>query len=329
MPNPIPNRIDSKDIISLNTFGFISANLYNFLPNMPYHTHRALYRDFRTHQWLHGMDANFFKGQYPLPIEGANDFLAKITSRSGIVCTFHFGVYQLICHLFLKSETRFALLVGAEVYKNWRARYPALMEQLDAAALRGNFVLLDANSSTSLRQMYTLVKTGYNLIVYVDGIQGLAEENEKHLIPITFLGQQIFVPKGAASLSHMINAPMYPMLALRRTDKIEVISAPPIIPSKSIHKSDYCTFAMTKIFSLLSSHVMHWPEQWSNWPLLHYFLRSNKPIGRMVIPGELSEEMEYSLFRLDGKGFLLKKANYKAFYLKESDFQVVFDRWSP
>lgn len=327
VPNPLPKRIKSSDVLSLNTFGLISANLYNFLPQMPYTKHRFLYRDFKMNQWLHGIDTHFFQNEYPLPIDGVGDLMDKLNVQNGIICTYHFGVYQLIDSILLNSRNRFALLVGADVFNNWKERYPVLSKILDKAAKEERFVLLNAEASTSLRQMYRLVKQGYSIVVYVDGIQGVSQGLENQLIQIPFLGQQIFVPKGAAALSHYFGVPMYPVLALRRTNRIEFKVAHTIFPTLITDRQQYCVYAMREIFSFLSTYVMHWPEQWTNWSLLHYFLKGILPLNRAIITGNTSDSQEYSLIKFQAAPYLMKKSDYKTFLLNDIDFECLLCQW--
>lgn len=326
-PNPLPKRIKSSDVLSLNTFGLISANLYNFLPQMPYTKHRSLYRDVRMNQWLHGMDAHFFQNEYPLPIDGVGDLMEKLNVQNGIICTYHFGIYQLIDSILLNSQIRFALLVGADVFNNWKARYPVLSKILDKAAKEERFVLLNAEASTSLRQMYRLVKQGYSIVIYVDGIQGVNQGAQNQLVQIPFLGQQIFVPKGAAALSHYFNLPMYPVLALRRTNRIELKVAGTIFPALFTDRQQYCVYAMREVFSFLSTYVMHWPEQWTNWSLLHYFLKGKLPLNRAVTDSKTSEDQEYSLIKFNAECYLMKKSDYRTFLLNDLDFERLLCRW--
>ena len=327
VPNPLPKRIASADTLSLNTFGLISANLYNFLPQMPYQKHRVLYRDFKLNQWLHGLDSAFFDDEYPLPVEGMGEVLDKITNQNGIICTYHFGVYQLINSILINAQSRFALLVGADVYSSWRDRYPKMMERLDQAVSAGRFVLLNAESAGSLREMYRLIKKGFTMIIYVDGIQGLKQGMERQLTCVSFLGQRIFVPKGAAIVSHYFKVPIYPVLALRRTNKVQILMGETIYPDQFSEKEEYSRYAMTRAFSFLSTYVVHWPEQWTNWSLLHYFLKGRAPINREIDPREVPEYGEYSLIKIQRTSYLLKKANYEIFPLNESDFEILLNRW--
>jgi len=327
VPNPLPNRIESTDVLSLNTFGLISANLYNFLPQMTYDKHKELFHSFRMNQWLHGIDANFFKGDFPLPVFGVDQLLEKIGVQNGIICTYHFGIYQLINSILVNSKISFALLVGEDVYNKWEERFPMLTAMLAGARDEGRFVLLNANKRASLRKMYDLTKLGFSIVIYVDGVQGLNKGAGTQLISVSFLGQNIFVPKGAASLSHYFNIPIYPVLALRRTNRIQIELGETIYPQQFVNREHYCSYAMTKIFSFLSSYVMHWPEQWTNWSLLHYFLQGILPLNREVVEAGNSLDSEYSLIKFQGNGFLLKKSDYKSYELHGDDFERIMIDW--
>src|SRR5690554_5135578 len=87
---------------AVNSFAFLSANLGHFLPMLSYEMHIDIFRQFQLQHWLNAKDVAFFKEEYPLRITGWRAVLTEMQTQPGIICTYHFGAYQLINYLLVK-----------------------------------------------------------------------------------------------------------------------------------------------------------------------------------------------------------------------------------
>lgn len=315
----------------LNTFTFLSANVYNFLPLLPYPQHFPMFRRFRFHQWLNGLDARFFKGKYPLKVNGWLSFQQRLLSKPGIICAYHFGSYQLINYLLINAKIPYALLVGPEVKQRWEEIYPSLVNALREAELKGRFVVLNASDKMMLRKVKILMEKGYHLLLYVDGLEGLNERQHQVSESIAFLGQHVKVPRGAAYLSHWLHVPLYPFLALRKAWTIELMQGDPIFPGITKDRDAYIAAAMTKLFSFLAPYLLHWPEQWTNWPQLHKMLLNPPFIGGerwFNVDAECdTDAAAYGVYQVEDACFLLRKEDYRSFRLTPTDFDKLYRVW--
>ncbi|WP_028298205.1 hypothetical protein [Olivibacter sitiensis] len=313
----------------LNSFTFFSANIHHFLPLLPYAQHLPMYGRLRFHQWLNGLDAQFFADTYPLEIKGWEPYERRIRQEPGIICTYHFGAYQLINYLLVKARIPYVLLVGGEVTAQWQHLYPTLQEQLREAERAGRFLLLNASENRSLRRVKQLTEEGYHLLLYVDGMEGL--EGQGSLEQLPFLGQHIAVPRGAAHLSHWLQRPLYPFVALRRGWAVELLAAPAICPPPGMDRRAYTGAAMGKLYDLLVPYLLHWPEQWTNWPQLHRLMRDGPLIGGerwySATAEGLTDAATHGIYRVRDACFLLRKADYRSFRLSRADFDALYQAW--
>ncbi len=314
---------------ALNTYTFLSANLQNFMPTIPPDQHVVLFEQFQLAQHLNGKDTTYFVDQYPLPIHGWDSFLTELQRHPGIVCTYHFGAYQLINYLLIKAKMRFALLVAGEVKAKWHRRFPHLLTALQKAEEDGYFELLDANDRSSLRRLYARLAQGFLLLIYTDGLEGIHTRKREDLQSVSFLGQHIVVPKGAAQLSYTFGLPIHPLLALRRKEHIALITGERIEPDEGVLKKSYIQETTHRLFHFLEPYLHHWPEQWTNWPHIHGMLAE---VGTLLNgnkwDGDPPEDSTaYGIYCLEDRYFLLRKHDYMSFVLEKEDFEMLFDSW--
>lgn len=324
LPNPLINWEDPKQ---LNAFAMLSANLLNFLPNLPIGDHQIFYNSILEQQVLNGNDIVLFEDDYPFPIYGWDNLLLKLKAQNGIIATYHFGPFQLINYLLIKSEVSYALLVGPETIEAWNKRYPRLIQEMKLAEEKGRFQLLDAADKASLIKMYRLMNEGFNLLIYVDGLEGLSKNANEELHKVNFLGQEIAVPKGAAVLSNFTKLPIYPVLFRRSVSKINIELDKTIFPTYTTDRNSYIQSTSDRLYAFLSRFVMHWPEQWMNWTMLHRFLAIEKPMVNDDLILSFETKERYGLLMLDKEGFLLEKHSYTLYSMDLNEFNELKKNW--
>lgn len=321
----------SGAVESINAYAYFSANLKHFMPLLDWDSHRQLYRQFRENNALNALDVLFMDGEFPLPISGWEHLRDKLLNQHGIICTFHFGAYQLINYLLLRDKIKFALLVGDDVRSTWDSRYPNLMKQMQLGEKEGRFRLLNAGKAAALKDIHRLVQAGYQLVIYADGLTGTA--SAKNLMEIPFLGQHIYVPGGAAALAHRLQCPIYSLLALRKEGEIALRSRDAISAPVGVPRTDFVRTATTALFGFLSAFLMHAPQQWTVWTQLQRLLL---PGRGLIYVDELHDDprhldrQQYGLIHQDtdeGKYFLLDKRNYHLYGLQQKEYMDLFNEW--
>lgn len=324
---PLTEAIDWDNPKNLNSYTMMSANLFNFLPNMPPHRHLSLYQQYKGQQYLNGNDIHLFEGDYPLPIDGLQDFVDRISREKGIIATYHFGPFQLINYILINANIPYVLLVGPQSLKEWQYRYPALMKRMEQAAENNRFQLLNAQQPSSLRKMYRLLDEGYQLLLYIDGMEGIDLSVPERSIQVSYLGQEIRVAKGAATLASYYQLPIYPVLLRRGADSIAVEMDKPIYAALFKDRHTFIQSASDRLFAFLGRFVLHWPEQWTNWNMLHRFLAAEQPFGNNAFLDGLELHECYGLLQLESSGYLLEKWSYKLYPMVIEEFNVLKRSW--
>lgn len=316
-----------------NAYAYFSANLAHFMPLLGWDRHEQLYHQFREQHAINALEAQEMDREFPQQIVGWEGLRTKLTAQPGIICTFHFGAYQLINYLLLRDKLKFALLVGDEVLSSWDTRYPKLMEQMQQGEKEGRFQLLNADEQTALRRIYRLVQAGYLVVIYADGLTGTDTNKTKNRVRINFLGQRIHVPGGAATLAHGLQCPIYPLLAVRKEMEIVLETIEPIMPTVVSARADFVKTATTELFGFLSAFLMHAPQQWSVWTQLQRLLQNEQAL---IVVDELNDDIQhldkkrYGLLCEEKAGnnyFLLNKCNYQLFNLNKVEYQQLLKAW--
>ncbi|MFD2966222.1 lysophospholipid acyltransferase family protein [Sphingobacterium bambusae] len=318
----------SKEIAAVNTYSFFSANLLNFIPSIPFDLHPYLFKEFRKNKKRNGIDATSFSAVYPYPIVGWETIDKMMLNGASILCTFHFGPFQLLNYVLVKQEEAYCLLVARETYDKWRERYPNLIKLLCQAQAKGLFDLINVNDRNALRTMYRQTAEGRKLLIYVDGLEGMSNERQSSLQKINFLGQIITVPSGAAQLSWSLKLPLQPVIAEQIGDTVNLRFGKAIYPNGGVNRDLYLHMTMQSLFSFVSYYIMRRPELWTNWPSAHLYLGSKPPIEDSIFD-ELSaanlHARKFGLFSSGEQYFLLRKKDYLSFVITGLEFSQLLE----
>lgn len=255
---------------AMNRFTICSSHLGYFFPLSTYPKQLSFYEKYIAQQICNARDLSMFeKADLPFECIGWEQVLDRITMQKGILCTYHFGAYQLINYLLEREKIPFALLVGDQVYKEWEIRNKGLQNILKLAEEESRFQLLNAKDRSSLRKMYELNAEGFLLLVYIDGLEGVSNSNRQNLETITFLGKEIEVPKGVAQLAYSLRIPVSTLIAKRDSNRVVLYSGPTFLVDEKEDKKTFVSRCMQGAYAFLASFVVAHPEQWMNWPHLH------------------------------------------------------------
>lgn len=308
----------------------MSANLSHFLPMLKLNTQKKIFSRARTQQWLNAMDVTLFAGTYPWRIQGWNDFRKRLIVQPGIIASFHFGAYQLICYLMVKAKIPFVLLVAATVKDDWTTRNAVLLEALEEARAEGRFVLLDANSPAALRQLYSLPKQGFQILVFADGLETVVSKDSPSLEQVSFLGQNIAVGRGVAQLAHTLQLPIYPMIAHRKNKSVQLETLPSMFSIANTDRRIFATAVLNKLFGWFATFVIRSPEQWTLWSHIHA-LRGDEKLALGVWYTQESDSFKdsakYGVFKMGDYCYVLRKKDMKCFSISKAEFETLARQW--
>jgi len=114
-----------------------------------------------------------------------------------------------------------------------------------------------------LRSLYRALEHDDCLVMAVDGIAG------RKLVPVKFLGQQIYVQPTVPRLARQTGCSIIPTFSrLGSENRFEMIVLAPISYREDVDHPDFFQRVMQKIFSAYEPHILADPAQWHLWPFL-------------------------------------------------------------
>ncbi len=320
----------------------VSASLTNYFPSVSSHDHTALFEKILFMQrisFLEQFQASILNGVTLSGITSSDLFQLK--TKPAILCTFHYGSYRLINMVLATHAIPFALVVSSSVLAKQREGVQKLYTTYAANNAQTTFKIIDAESPTSALQMLRAIKQGYSLVVYIDGNTGAGDPtfSSSNCLTIPFLAKAIKARKGVATLSHIANVPILPLVSVwKHAGKSVLYFGVRIEPAHCKDRENYVQRATTTLFSFIATYLHQDPGQWESLLYLHKFA-----VAEPVLPFSLRKvdcnpneffrfnSRDFGLFMLENNYILLMKKNYMSFmippalyaFLQQSDQQIV------
>lgn len=325
----LTDRIEQMDIYKneerLRLFTFFSANVLHFMPNSDPKEHIAAFKQVCLHQHLSWRDLDDCRYRQPL-IKGMEDsFIDRLKNSPGIICTYHSGSYRLINKILAEAGVPFALLVNRAVLQQ---ESDSFQKQYDRAAPKfpQMLELIDAEEPTALIKMLRALKSGKNLLVYVDGNTGSSSNKENNVV-VDFMAGKLSVRKGVAVLADLAKSPIYPIVC-SRVDLNEVVFEvqDAIVPSLTNQRNvSHIQQTMQKLYRNLESVLEKDPFQWECWLYLHQYMVLPEPVGNKSLAGieELRDPRLWGLFKIGEHCFVLNKQRFSSFRIPSSIYERV------
>jgi len=207
-------------------------------------------------------------------------------------------------HFIIRSSKYFHFLVYPLIKEEWLDQMMRVtgMEHIEAALNQGSGVLLFTIHSGDMNLIVPLISRRYrfNLIrlgridrvasqtsgqvfpthritpalyralgrsevtgMTIDGIAG------KKLVPVTFLGQRVYVQPSIARLASYSRCSLIPFINLDiGGGHYDTIILPPLHYQEDLNYPDFQIRIMQKAFQVFESYITNDPSQWHSWPFL-------------------------------------------------------------
>lgn len=334
-------KVEFSDIADLDSsFPFFSSVIENFFPDKySYEEQKKLYRDINFYKRWAGMDDKEFSLTSRINIyNNSNIDINNIKKKQYIFATFHLGSYRQINNFLVYNNIPFFLVTdknfidnqGEKVKKTYKEAHKKFAhKKID------DLVILNAEESKVLFEMKKEFKKNKSLVVYIDGNTGTgkSDRTNKNLVEINFFGKNIYVRKGIAEISYLLNIPIIPMV-MKRNDWTEndIIFDKTIDPEKYNNRKEYVLTTIQNLYSFLESIIKSNDiyDQWESWLYLHNYLKIIKPIEQNKSGNEkkynkdkitkkilqtsnlILNHSEYDIFTINkGSTYLLNKKDLK------------------
>ncbi|WP_257670473.1 LpxL/LpxP family acyltransferase [Parapedobacter tibetensis] len=300
-----------------NQYTFFSANIEHFLPMVPAAQHEELFRETLVYQRLSGLDLSYGVAGYLPPISGWDpEWANSLRHRVGIIACAHMGAHMLIGLLLAKAQVPLALLVVSHLVEPLKKFWKAAAEKDPSIVLPQ---IVDASSSSALRQLVRFVQAGVSLLIYWDGEEHSGGDDGLHQVCVPLLGQHIRLQRGIAFLSKVTQAPIVPVVAFRQRDgSVGVHQGTERCPQHYRGK-DFTRLALQSVVQFFSPYFIHFPAQWDKWTHLH----------RMALPERFFVEAgrnlsdRYGILKGGDTYFLFERRDYHTLALPENYMDIL------
>lgn len=287
----------------------LGANLYNFLPHIPYREYNSIHKSCLLNQSLADIEESMTELIDDIQ---CNININDIKFNSKIFCTFHYASYRLVCPYLIRNNIDIALVVADKPYKEQSEKYYKQIDNIKKYYnVNSHFEVINAQSENSFKRMINILKNGGNLIFYLDGNTGI-NEKISNLQIIDFLDHKFYSRKGIPILSYLTKSDIVPIIM----DRMESLDKHSItfyenIPALKSKNEDDIKSTLNKIYYNLELLINNNPQYWECWFYLNrYYLNYN--LIKDFYPNNSSKKYKYN------------KERFAIVYIKNNHY--LFDR---
>ncbi|HEX7904913.1 MAG TPA: hypothetical protein VF487_13635 [Chitinophagaceae bacterium] len=326
-------RINENEQLN-GQFTLISAGLSNYLPSISFQQHEEIFKTLLLHKKLSALEQGSSDALALTTIEDYTDEIEDILkNKAAIICTFHTGSYRLINLYLAKKGIPFSLVIGKEVMNQEGGDFLSLYK--DNSCNKNGFRIIDAEDPHSALQMLRQLKSGNNLMIYLDGNVGAGNQtiqNDNNCL-INFLEQKIYARKGVGYLAHAAGVPIIPVVCYRKSwSDIYLKFFNPIYPNSDFPRNEYAEKITQFLYDLVSPFIIQYPEQWEAWLYLHKIAHiinhevdehQNKKVSFNRPEQVLFNAERFGLYKISGRPFLFQKSTYFSYPIDRELYQFL------
>ena len=312
----------------------VSASLSNYLPEISWGNHKAIFKEVLLSQRLSYFDQSQEYLLKQSEIIGITpDQLLHLKKAPCIICTYHYGSYRLINLYLTKMAIPFALVVSKSVMNKQGSGINSLHDLFRPKDSNSDFTIIDAEAHSSALQMLRALKSGKSLVVYIDGNTGAGDStfDSANCLEIPFLDKTIKARKGVATLSYISKVPILPLVSFRKSRQKNLLQfGNSINPAEKSDKDEFVRLATSRLFSFIQAYIQNHPGQWESLLYLHKFAVSgeHKTQNRVEKTTDLTglfkfNNQDFGLFKMNDKKVLLKKVNYTSFVINSQQYDFL------
>jgi lauroyl/myristoyl acyltransferase len=322
-------------------YSFVSANLSNFLPELPFEKHEEFYLDTMQHRSLAVFHSDLTQLVHRVKAIGDLSFLDRIATEPFIFCNYHLGSYRALLGFLVSRQIDFAMLLDGRTFTEQGEK---INQSIDSLMLHSgktiSFKMFNVEDATSMMQIGQWLRSGKSLVAYLDGntgYGGIYNNSKEIFLKLDFMGMPLRNRKGISSLSWFTKTPIIPAISyfINKEDAPLLEFFPSITPVAPAQKDNYVLDTTQHLYKILESKLRDYPSQWEPWLYIHKFLdierlreirkRTGTPYADSLNSfTEFSfNRNKYSLFRLDDHSHLLDRLLYKTYELTPDVFSTL------
>lgn len=323
----------------LKDFNFVSANLFNFLPEIPAEQHEDIYLDILSNHALLTTATNYPELVDRIEISGDTSFLEEAKQLPAIFCTYHLGSYRSIIGFLAKAAIDFVLIVDTNTFHRQHEEVKNTVKSIQQYVGKQSFFeLVDAERVDIAITLSRYLLSGISVVAYLDGntgVGGIYNKNDQ-MLSIDFLDKQLYSRKGISTLSFATKRPIIPVISYcKEKESAATLHFYEKIDPKGEKKprEQYCFDTTYYLYSLLADQLKTYYNQWEGWFYLHKYLdfdRISAPSNAIdkveIVPSHpiLFNEREFGLFKMESECYIFQKRQYSSFKITNDLFESLY-----
>ncbi|MBK6265299.1 hypothetical protein JKA74_09625 [Marivirga sp. S37H4] len=339
----LKSRID-ESIISekeRKAFLFTSINKQKVLSSIDHSSDVEFYKDTVLYQKWREIDQKTEFNILLENIQASGDITFSNDANQGpfIFCGFHYGAYNLIPFMLKKKGIEF---VTVAVEENMIEDLVQFKRDVKTKDFSQKSDTIKSSGFQVLLQMLQALKSGKNILVFIDGGNGTTKVNDtEKLRKISFLNEKIFTRTGVLELAYKMNTPIIPIVAKREEDKsVNVFFSSQIRLEKDLPKEEAIENCVSRIYSELETFVKKDPAQWEVWDVLHlilapaeehpylkywnYFRQKFKPKKLLTVNSVLHfNEDDFGFYQDETSCYVIQKSSMDRFKISSLTYNVL------
>ena len=241
-----------------NQLAFFSANLHQYMPDLPWAEH---HRYFRQYQLYHQPK--------PIPAVSKSTVNGCYPNEPGILATFHLGNHTQLPIALVDADLVFDILIDQPTYDRYRERFD-LANQLLVSKGKEPIKFLLSEDRHLFFKVKDSIGRGRHLLIFADGNAGQDHADyRRDLLPIPFFSGTLWVKKGIPILSRLLGIPIYPLYSMASGPDQTLEFGEPIFTDLRSNRLSDAARVLGDLYHLLNLRIAHDPMQWECWLYLH------------------------------------------------------------
>ncbi|QQD11634.1 hypothetical protein [Sphingobacterium sp. UDSM-2020] len=240
-------------------YALFSAHLHRYLPALKWEDHLMVYEKWKS---VH----------IPKPMASTCQWERSFIQEwdvdtPHIICLYHLGMHAQIPRVLAEQGFCFDILMDRHVFEKQQTPLIQLQTELNRNEREYRFLMSD--DPQVLLKARTAIKKGKHLLVFADGNSGTSESLNKK-VRIDFLAADIYVRKGIALLSFLLQIPVIPIThVFINDDYYSVVAGNRICVQPYENRDCYITRCMQQVYDFLAIEISRSPWNWECWSYLH------------------------------------------------------------
>lgn len=284
---------------------FFSANLHQYLPDVPWEAHPAYFREYLR-----------YHAPKPVHIQRSGRLRGFPLHSPGILVAFHLGDHTSLPVCLASLGVRFDMVIDRQIHE----RYARVLQQagMQHGETSGEAVrFLFSEDRRLVYQIRDSLRSGRHILIFADGNGGQEQpEPYRDLLPVPFFSGTLWVKRGVAVLARLLGVPIYPFYGTEDADQPLFELSEPLMADPHLDRDIDARRILGRLYGLLQEQIAASPMRWECWTYLHLngMLRIDKttsvPSGQ---PDLGAAHMQRLL--MDGRTCWLDKQAYEMYLI--------------